>query len=326
MPLDPQAQSLLEQLAMLEEFYEFSLEEIRRRGDASSAVSDNPEPVAQVEDLAFAGPGGPLYVRIYTPAGHGPFPMLVYLHGGGWIIGNLDMADPICRNITNTAHCIVIAVAYRLAPENKFPAAIDDTFATLQWAARNASKFHGDPTRLAIGGDSAGGNLAAAATLIARDQGEPHLSYQVLLYPSTDLSVTLPSTENKVEYTLLTTERANFHSACYLNGWEDALNPKASPLLATSLAHLPPALVVTTGYDLLHEQGRRYAEQLQAADVPVTYRHYPDMMHGFISMADFLDRGKEALTDIGKTLYHVFYDTDPHKILHQPPSTIRSGY
>jgi acetyl esterase len=307
MPLDLQAQVLLEQLAMLEEFYEPSLEEIRRRSNASSALMSGLEPVGSIENRSLAGPGGALPVRIYTPKGHGPFPILVYLHGGGWIVGNLDMVEPICRSLTNTALCIVISVDYRLAPEHKFPAAVEDAFAATQWAANNASNFNGDPGRLAVGGDSAGGNLAAVVAQMARDQQGPTLVYQLLLYPSTDHSAALDTTKTGFAYTMNTLERVQFHSECYLNSWEDASNPQASPLLAGNFANLPPTLLVTTEYDFLHEQGKCYAERLQAAGADVTYKHYHDMMHGFISMAAFLDKGKQALTEIGTTLYHAFY-------------------
>lgn len=307
MPLDSQAQVLLEQLAMMEEFYEPSLAEIRRRSNASSASMSGLEPVGHIENRSLASPGGMLPVRIYTPEGSGPFPMLVYLHGGGWIVGNLDMVEPICRSLTNTAQCIVISVDYRLAPEHKFPAAVEDAFVATQWAASHARSFNGDPARLAVGGDSAGGNLAAVVAHMARDQEGPALVYQLLLYPSTDLNAALDPTKTGFEYTLNTLERVQFHSECYLNSWEEAANPQASPLLARNFANLPATLLVTTEYDFLHEQGRCYAERLQAAGVDVTYKHYHDLMHGFISMAAFLDKGKQALTEIGATLHQAFY-------------------
>jgi acetyl esterase len=313
MPLDPQAQVLLEQLAILEEFYEPSLEEIRRRSDASSALMGDLEPVAEIENLTLAGPGGPLAIRIYTPEGSGPFPILVYLHGGGWIVGNLDMAEPICRSLTNTAECIVVSVDYRLAPENKFPAALEDALAATQWTAKHARSFNGDPERLSIGGDSAGGSLAAAVTHIVRDQGGPALIYQVLLYPSTDHSAALDTTKTGFEYTINTLERIHLHSESYLNSWEDATNPYASPLLAQNFANLPPALVITAEYDFLYEQGQRYAERLQAAGVQVTHKHYSDMMHGFISLAAFLDQGKQGLIEVGTTLRGALYAS--HKLL-----------
>ncbi|HEY1354231.1 MAG TPA: alpha/beta hydrolase [Ktedonobacteraceae bacterium] len=302
MPLDPQAQALVEQVAMMEEFYGSSLEEIRRRSDAATAVMGALEPVAHIENLTLDGPGGPLPVRIYTPAGSGPFPLLIYLHGGGWIVGNLEMAAPICCSLTNSAQCLVISVNYRLAPEHKFPAALEDIFATSEWAVRTARSFNGDPARLAIGGDSAGGNLAAAVTHMARDRGRPAFCYQVLLYPSTDHSATFETAGTGVEYTLNTLDRVRFHTASYLNSREEAANPLASPLLAENFADLPPALIITAEYDYLHEQGRLYAERLQAAGVPVSYKHYHDMMHGFINMAEFLDTGRQALTEVGITL------------------------
>ncbi len=315
MPLDPQAQALLEQLAMLEEFYEQSLEEIRRRSDASSALPADLESIAYCEDRVLEGPGGPLPIRIHKPEGVGPFPILIYLHGGGWIVGNLDMVEPLCRTLTNTAHCIVISVAYRLAPEHKFPAALEDAFAATQWVVAHAPDFDGDPARVAVGGDSAGGSLAAVVTHLARDQGGPELFYQVLLYPSTDHSAVLDSTQDGVEYTLLKAERSYFHSESYLTSWEDATNPLASPLFAKDFTHLPPALVITTEYDLLYEQGIRYVERLRAAGVPVLHKHYDDMMHGFISMAALLDKGQQALIEIGTTLHQVFY---PAQLISSP--------
>lgn len=306
MPLDPQAQALVEQIAMMEEFYGSSLEEIRRRSDAASALLGALEPVEHIENLTLDGPGGPLPIRIYTPAGPGPFPILIYLHGGGWIVGNLEMAAPMCCSLANSAQCLVISVNYRLAPEHKFPAALDDVFATAEWVVRNAGSFNGDHRRLAIGGDSAGGNLAAAVTHMARDRGGPAFCYQVLLYPSTDHSAVLDSTKTGVEYTLNTLDRVRFHTASYLNSQEEAANPLASPLLAENFANLPPALLITAEYDYLHEQGRLYAQRLQAAGVPVMYKHYHDMMHGFINMAEFLDTGKQALTEVGVMLHRAF--------------------
>jgi acetyl esterase len=303
MPLDPQAHILLEQLAMLEEFYEPSLEEIRRRSDASSVVEKSKlAPVACVEDFTIDGPGGALPVRLYTPYGAGPFPLLVYFHGGGWIAGNLDMADPLCHSLTSTARCLVLSVAYRLAPEHKFPAAVEDAFAATQWAAHCASRFNGDSTRLAVGGDSAGGHLAAVVTHLARDQQGPALSYQMLLYPSTDHDALLDTSKRGYAYSMNTLERIRFHSESYLNDWVEARHPHASPLRAPSFAHLPPALVVTAEYDYLYEQGRCYAERLQAAGVPVLHKHYASMMHGFLSMTAFLDTSKQALQEIGQIL------------------------
>lgn len=310
MPLDPQAQMLLEQLAMLEEFYEPSLAEIRRRSSASSSMNGTLEPVQQIKNLTLEGPGGPIPVRIYTPQGEGPFPVLVYFHGGGWIVGSLDMVEPICRSLANSARCIVVSPSYRLAPENKFPAALEDALAVTQWTARTIGQFQGDPARLAVGGDSAGGNLAAVISQIARDQGGPALIYQLLLYPQTDLSAPLDPASTGLEHTMLTIERATFHTASYVRSQEDELNPQGSPLLADSLANLPPALVITTEYDLMRDQGRLYAERLQASGVSVTYKHYGDMMHGFISMATLLDRGKQALQEVGEILQSALYQPD----------------
>lgn len=309
MPLDPQAQILLEQIAAMGGIDLLSLAQMRRGNDMMSMMTRNVEPVERSEDRILDGPGGPLPVRIYTPQGNGPFPVLVYFHGGGWVLGGLNMVDSICRSLTNRAQCIVISVDYRLAPEHKFPSAVEDAFAATQWASHNAHSFNGDPERLAVGGESAGGNLAAVVAQMARGQGGPSLIYQLLIYPTTDSSLSSSSNTPKMglAYTLLNSEHGRMYLEHYLNKREEVYDPRVSPMLAPSLADLPPALVITAEYDPLCEQGQRYAERLQAAGVPVTHSHYDGVMHGFVNMASLLDKGKQALAESGAALYRAFY-------------------
>jgi acetyl esterase len=205
MPLDPQAQAYLDQMAALNAppLHTLSPELIRQATSMQLAMYGEPEPVANVENRVIPGPAGDIPVRIYTPSGNGPFPVLVFFHGGGWVICNLDTHDNICRNLTNQTPCIVVSVDYRLAPEHKFPAAPEDCYAATRWVAGNAAQLNGDPSRLALGGDSAGGNLTAVVAQMARDQGGPQLVFQLMIYPATDFKAnTLSMEENARGYGL----------------------------------------------------------------------------------------------------------------------------
>src|SRR5437588_4348040 len=197
MPLDPQPQALLEQMNQMGLVYtpDLTVERARETLKAMQAVRPASEPVAHVEDRMIPGPAGEIPIRIYTPQGSGPFPVLVFFHTGGWMVGDLDTQDPLCRRITNRAGCIVVAVDYRLAPENPFPATVEDSYAATRWVATHAAEFQGDPSRLAISGDSAGGNMAAVVALMARDRGGPKLAFQLMLFPATDFTLSTPSME-----------------------------------------------------------------------------------------------------------------------------------
>jgi acetyl esterase len=248
-------------------------------------------------------------VRLYWPRPAAPgeaFPVLVFLHGGGWVIGGLDSHDPPCRALAAGAECIVVSVEYRLAPEHPFPAALEDTRAALAWVAASAGDFGGDPSRLALGGDSAGGNLAAVAAQLARDDGQPALAFQLLIYPATDLSGgTASSPELSTGY-LLTAELVEWFHGHYLAAPEDALDPRVSPLLASDHSGLPPALVITAGFDPLAAQGSAYADALEGAGVAVERLHYSGQIHGFISMAGVLDEAREALARSAAALRAAF--------------------
>jgi acetyl esterase len=244
------------------------------------------------------GPGGEIPVRIYRPSDDDRLPALVYFHGGGWVLGNLDSHDATCRLLTNGAQCVVISVDYRLAPEHKFPAAADDAYAATTWVAENAAPLGIDPRRIAVGGDSAGGNLAAAVTLMAKEQGEPSIAYQVLIYPVTNHSFDTTSYETNAEGYMLTRRSMIWFWNHYLAEPADGQNAYASPLQADDLGGLPPALVITAEFDPLRDEGAAYAERLKQAGVPVKYTDYPGMIHGFFGMSLMLDTAKQAVSDV----------------------------
>ncbi|NHM31468.1 alpha/beta hydrolase [Neobacillus terrae] len=309
MALDPQAKFLLEQMeaAGAPPMDSLSPEEARATTDFS-ALAGEPEEVGKVENQTIAGPGGEIPVRIYTPKGEGPFPALVYYHGGGWVIGNLETVDVPCRLLANRANCVVVSVDYRLAPEHKFPAAADDSYAAAKWVVDNAASIQVDAERVAIGGDSAGGNLAAVVALMARDKGEISLAYQMLVYPVTNHSYATESyTENADGY-LLTKDSMVWFWNHYLQSEEDGKNPYASPLLAEDLSGLPPALVLTGEFDPLRDEGEAYAERLREAGVQVEAKRYDGMIHGYFWMPGALEQGRQSIEHAAKALKQVFED------------------
>ena len=249
-------------------------------------------------------PGGEIPVRIYTPDGGGePLPVLVLFHGGGFIAGSPDSHDGGTRELCAQARAIVVSVDYRLAPEHKFPAAAEDCYAALLWAAEHAAELGGDPTRLAVTGDSAGGNLAAAVALMNRDRGGPSLALQVLVYPVIDPACASPSAVANGEGYLLTTASMRWMWSLYVNGVDDYANPYSAPIAAASLAGLPPALVITAEFDPLRDEGEAYGRALEAAGVPVTIIRYDGMIHGFASCFDITPRAKEAAGEIARALH-----------------------
>jgi acetyl esterase len=262
-------------------------------------------PIVDSVQLRLApGPAGPVPVRHYRPKGasNEPLPALVYFHGGGWVIGDLDTHDVVCRTLANAARCAVFSVEYRKAPEAPFPAAVEDCLAATRWAAAEASTLGVDAGRFAVGGDSAGGNLAAVMTLLARETGGPAIASQLLIYPATDQQMGFPSVERNGEGYLLTKQAMHYFRGHYLPRASDWLDWRASPLLAGSLAGLPPACVLTAGYDPLVDEGTAYVDRLAREGVKTEYRNYPDMIHGFITMGRVLDTANEALEDCGRIL------------------------
>jgi acetyl esterase len=267
-----------------------------------------PDDDLTVRSLSIPGPDGPettLDVRAYAPPGDGAHPVLVYFHGGGWVRGDLDTHDGLCRLLAEAADCVVVSVDYRRAPEHPFPTPVRDAYAATVWAAEHAGVVGGDPDRIAVGGDSAGGNLAAAVTLLARERGEPAVDHQVLLYPVTDYDLDTDSYRANAEGYLLSRASMRWYWDRYLDDELDGANPYASPLRAPDLSGLPSATVVTAGYDPLRDEGAAYADRLREAGVEVTHADYPGMVHVFASFPD-LGRARDARETIAADLSSAF--------------------
>lgn len=253
------------------------------------ALQADPEPVADVRPLTIEAQR-PIPARLYRPLADPAerLPALIYFHGGGWVVGDLDTHDGPCRWLANAGRCAVVSVDYRLAPEHKFPAAVDDAIAAASWIAAHGDALAIDRDRLAIGGDSAGGNLAAVTTLHARDSGGPAFRYQLLIYPAVDFAGDYPSYHAHTRDLPLTTGAMIWFRDHYLRGADDYADWRASPLRAPRLGGLPPAYVLTAGFDPLYGEGAAYARALAEADVSVTHRHLADQLHGFVTMGRFI--------------------------------------
>lgn len=263
------------------------------------AAAGCPEPVRSVENLRIDGPARPIPIRIFTPDAPAPRPALVYFHGGGWVVCDLDTHHIVCTALANRAGAVVIAVDYRLAPEHKFPAAVIDAYAATEWVAAHAARLGVDPARICVGGDSAGGNLATVVSLKSRDERGPAIALQVLVYPVTDLSSFETGSYHEFEDGHnLTRAQMEYYRFHYLTGPEDGLNPHASPILAPDLGGLPPALVITAECDPLCDEGEAYAKRLEAAGVPVTLTRYAGMIHPFFSLSGAIPRAFDALQQV----------------------------
>ncbi len=307
MPLHPQVKTVLEQMAAAgPPLHHLSPVEARKAIEAMRATAGEPERVAKVENRTFRGPAGNLPVRIYTPDGRGPFPVLVYFHGGGWVVGSIETVDASCRSLANLAGCIVVSADYRLAPEHKFPAAVDDCYAAIRWAALHTASFHGDPARMAVGGESAGANLAAVAALMAQERGSTPLVLQLLMYPVLDYSFDRPSHKENGEGYFLTTEMMRWFWRQYLNNDADGESHLASPLRARFLSGVAPAAIFTAEFDPLRDEGAAYAAKLREAGVPVTYKCCEGLIHGFMGMAKVVEPAKKALEDAATALRAAF--------------------
>ena len=312
MPLHPQSKAVLEQMAAqggkpIEESTPAEVRAARAQAaDAFAALAGPMQEVARVENRLIPGPLQPIPVRIYWPETGGQLPVLVYFHGGGWVFGTIDSTDRTCRALANSARCIVVNVAYRLAPEHKFPAAVDDAYAAVDYVAHHAAELGADPGRIAVAGDSAGGNLAAVVCLLARDRGGPRLAFQLLVYPVTDYDDDRPSLHEFAEGYLLTRSMLPYFWGHYVSSPEQARHPQASPINATRLDGLPPALVITGECDPIRDQGEAYGRRLEAAGVPVTIKRYAGAIHVFFQMGGVIDSGKEAVADAGAALRSAF--------------------
>jgi len=265
----------------------------------------NPEPpeLKSVEPLAIPAPHGSIPARIYTPKtlrqANGLAPCLVFFHGGGWVIGDLDSHDVVCRKLADEGKLLVVSVDYRLAPEHKFPAAVDDAIAATQWIADHSGELGVDASRLMVGGDSAGGNLAAVVAIAARDGNGPAIAGQVLIYPATEAARIHPSHREPETSVLLTHSVTRYFYESYLNSAADVHDWRASPARASTLVGLPPAYVLTAGADPLRDEGDEYARRLEAAGVAVTWRHFAGQFHGFFTMGKLLQQANVAAAEIG---------------------------
>ncbi len=315
--LDPQMQEVIDELIALEvpkltEMSPFNARQTSPLTLAAQAVLTRRgkpplEPVANVAHrLIPGGAGQQMLVRFYQPAGAGPFPTLVYFHGGGWVIANLDTYDPSCRALVNAANCAVMSVAYRQAPEQRFPAAADDAFAAYQWLRQNAALVRTDPSKIAVGGESAGGNLATVTAMIARDRGVPAPVHQLLVYPVTHINGSYPSIKEFADAIPLAGAALPYFYTNYLRRTSDASNPYASPILARSLAGLPSATVITAEVDPLRDEGEAYAKRLGEAGVAVTSTRYAGVTHEFFGLAGVVDKAKQAVAEAAAGLKTAF--------------------
>ena len=292
MPLHPEYDAMLRQAALADvpPLIELPVEAGRAMFRAMQPAAADIAVGAVVDAQADGVP-----VRVYRPAGDGPFGVVMMFHGGGWVIGDLDTADGQCRHVCNGAGAVVVSVDYRLAPEHRFPAAADDCYRATAWAVRNAAAFAGDASRLAVAGDSAGGNLAAVVCQMARDRDGPRIAFQLLVYPVTDARMATASYRQNAEGYLLTAAAMRWFWNHYAPGDEERLAPYASPMLARDLANLPPALVMTAEYDPLRDEGEDYADALAAAGVAVQKARYDGFIHGFFGHTSAIAATRPAM-------------------------------
>lgn len=299
MTLDPQLEAFLSHAPPFGGPRSVSLRELRDYvRSASTAFPPLDVPLADVHDQVIGGPGGSLGLRIYTPQGCGPFPIIVYFHGGGWVVGDLDTQDMIARGFAHGAEAVTISVDYRLAPENPFPAAIHDGWAALNWAAHNAASLNADSNRIAVAGDSAGGSLAAAMALRARDENGPTIRAQLLVYGACNYpSEETPSAIEFANGPILTSDDSFFFWEQYLTDINDQNHPWASPYRAANHANLPAAMVLTAEIDPSRDASELYGEKMRQAGVDVEIRRYPGMIHGFLSWVGVIDSANSAMDE-----------------------------
>jgi acetyl esterase/lipase len=310
MPLDPQVEQVLAlvRAAGNREYWQMTPQEARDWHNRKAGLLDiKPPPVFRSEDRAIVGPRGDIPLRIFTPRQSvESLPVLVWLHGGGHVVGSLDSYDALCRCLALQGDCIVVSVGYRLAPEHKFPAGVDDSLAALQWAGAHAADFGGDATRVAIGGDSAGGNLAAVCAILARDRGGPRLVFQLLVYPRTAPDENSRSHHACAEGYMLTRKTILWFHAHYRARDDDRNDFRYAPLVCADLSRLPPALIIVAEYDPLRDDGVLYAEALKRAGNTVTLTEYAGMVHPFFSMGGAIDMGRKAQADAAAALQAAF--------------------
>lgn len=306
MALDPQVEAMRRRRAAKQfaPLYTLTVAEARAADLAEiNASAGVPESVGRVVDDHLDGPAGPVPIRVYQPDVTGPLPVLVYFFGGGWTLGTIETSDAICRRLANAVPCVTVAVGYRLAPEHKFPAALEDCHAAIVGIAARAATYGGDPSRLAVGGDSAGANLAAATCLLMRDRSGPALAAQLLVYPNTCYQANTPSMRENTDEAFFNKRSSDWYWGHYLASQADGASPYASPLLAEDLTGLPPALIITAEYDPLRDEGEQYALRLAEADVDTACTRYDGMVHGFFAMGGDLDAARSAQDEAAEFLH-----------------------
>lgn len=312
MPLDPQVQSLLAaaKAAGLPEMWQLTPDQAREQYKLRVRRLDvKDEPIHRVSDRLIPGPDRPIPLRVYEPRAARPderLPVLMWFHGGGFVIGDLDTHDTACRRLAKEGDCLVVAVGYRLAPESKFPAAVEDCMAALRWVALQGIEIGADVTRIGVGGDSAGGNLAAVCALLARDEGFPRLAHQLLIYPCTAPEPETRSHKLFAEGHLLTRKTITWFYAQYLRNSRDTQDFRFGPLIADDLAGVPPAFVLVAGYDPLRDEGVQYATRLVEAGIDVTFVNMAGMIHGFYIMLGAVDAASDAIRQSGVALRKAF--------------------
>jgi acetyl esterase len=311
--LDPQAKALMDIVARAAAPAFHTLDVAKAREETRKLhayFSDEAPAVASVREMAVPNQGGTIPARFYRPLGstaRSTLPLLVFFHGGGWTVGDLDSYDPLCRKLANEAQCGVLSVDYRLAPEHPFPAAVDDAYAATAWASEHARELRVDAARIAVGGDSAGGNLAAVTAILARDRGAPALVFQLLVYPATDQGSERPSWQQFGRGYLLELESIRYFQMKYLRHARDYHDWRASPLLRSDLEGLPPALVITAGFDPLLDDCVAYSQRLRAAGVEVEYRCFDGMIHGFLTLGKMFTAAGEASGVAARALTKAFH-------------------
>ncbi|HVF87646.1 MAG TPA: alpha/beta hydrolase [Pyrinomonadaceae bacterium] len=324
MPIDSDAQAVLDQFAKFKvpPIESMSPENARNAPTLKNAVEEMtaesvtartatiakpmPPPVGAITHQLIPGKGGDILARVFTPDGDGPFPVLVYFHGGGWVIADLDVYEAACRTLCNEVEAVVVSVAYRQAPEHKYPAAVEDAYAATQWVIENARQLNGDPSRVAVAGESAGGNLAAVVCLKARAEGGRMPVAQLLVYPVTDARMNTASYQENANAKPLNAAMMGWFWKHYLENESQGREPYASPMMARDLAGLPPAIVITAESDPLRDEGEAYAKRLADAGVSVKSRRFDGVMHEFFGLAGVVDKATEAVTEATEGLNRVF--------------------
>jgi acetyl esterase/lipase len=310
MPLDPTVKALFEQIPQLPDFRFWSMTVEQARAEFRGLClkcSPGNLPIGKVGNMEFAGSAGMLRARLYTPvaAGGDALPAIIFYHGGGFVLGDLDCYDPVCRGLANESGCRVVAVDYRLAPEHPFPAAVEDCYAALKWVENNAAALGVDANRIAVAGDSAGGNLAAAMALAAKEKGSPNLGFQLLIYPAVTANLNTNSARTYGQGYFLDRPTIAWYMKLYAPK-PDVNDPRLIPMAAKDMSGLPPAYIVTAGLDPLHDGGQAYAEKLKAAGVKVMHVDYPSMIHAFFNMQTFLPLAREAIAEAAKAVKGAF--------------------